>query len=129
MAKGGCLCGAIKFEVNDEPKWVAHCHCRSCQKTTGSAFVTYAGFEEKNVRFAGQMRQKYQSSQDVNRSFCSNCGTPLAYESGAWPGEIHLMVSNFENPNNFQPTLHVNMADKIAWVHLDDTLKKFDKFP
>lgn len=91
--------------------------------------MTYAGYMEKSVKFSGIMRKKINSSGDVNRSFCSNCGTPVSYESGSWPGEIHLMVSNFENPNEFTPILHTQIKDKIKWIHLGDDLPKYERFP
>ena len=40
--KGGCYCGAIRYEITKAPEWSGHCHCRSCQLALGGAFVTWA---------------------------------------------------------------------------------------
>ncbi|MGE5337814.1 MAG: GFA family protein, partial [Gemmatimonadota bacterium] len=45
-AVGSCLCGAVGFEFELPPKWVAHCHCTQCQRAHGAAFVTWVGVDE-----------------------------------------------------------------------------------
>ena len=64
--------------------------------------------------------------QGVSRSFCGECGTPLAYEAEHYPGEIHIYVSVFDEPDAFPPKAHVHFAEKISWLHMDEDLKHFD---
>ena len=66
-----------------------------------------------------------ESRPRVTRQFCENCGTPLAYAADRFPGEVHVYVSTFDNPDAFPPELHVYVAEAIGWLHLDDGLPRY----
>ncbi len=127
-AKGSCLCGAVTFEAKGEPKFVAHCHCPSCRKATGAAFATLAGFPGDKVTIAGENLVRRESSPGVFRSFCSACGSPMAYESDAWAGEIHLYVACFNDPEAFPPKAHVHVKTRLGWLHIADDLPQLEGF-
>lgn len=122
---GRCLCGAIAFEVTGAPLWVAHCHCESCRRNTGSAFATFVGVPQARLRYLKGTPRVFVSSPGVRRSFCEKCGTPLTYAADRFPGEIHIYVSTFDKPNTFPPELHVHAAESIDWLHLDDGLPRY----
>lgn len=123
--EGGCLCGALRFEAHGKPLWIAHCHCRSCRRNTGSAFATFVGYRQEQVRIVEGTRQTYVSSPGVARSFCGTCGTPLSYAAERYPGEIHLYVSTLDRPEVFEPGAHVHVGEQLPWLHLDDGLPRF----
>ena len=62
--KGGCLCGAVKYEVEGEPVRVAQCHCDDCRRATGSAFATNIFVEEKNLKILYGSTSSYQHIAD-----------------------------------------------------------------
>jgi len=124
---GRCLCGAIRFTAAGAPKWVAHCHCESCRRQTGSAFTTYSGYASEQVSSAGATPTRFHSSPGVTRSFCPHCGTPLAFEGARWPGEIHLFVATFDTPEALTPKAHVNTIEQLAWIHLADGLPRLPR--
>ncbi len=123
--QGGCLCGALRFEARGKPLWVAHCHCRSCRRNTGSAFATFVGYKQEQVRIVKGALQAYASSPGVVRSFCGTCGTPLSYAAERYPGEIHLYSSTLDRPEAFEPGAHVHVGEQLPWLHLDDGLPRF----
>ena len=123
--EGGCLCGALRFEARGKPLWVAHCHCRSCRRNTGSAFATFVGYGETQFRVIEGALHTYASSPGVARSFCGTCGTPLSYAAERHPGEIHLYVSTLDRPEVFEPGAHVHVGEQLPWLHLDDGLPRF----
>jgi len=124
--RGSCLCGAVSFRVTGKPLWVGHCHCRSCQKACAAAFASFAGYPRAKVDFPGLPPASYASSPGVVRQFCPRCGSPISYQGARWPAEIHLFVSNFDRPESFVPMFHVNVLERIPWVHLADDLPQHD---
>src|SRR5215831_5384446 len=91
---GRCFCGRVRFTARGEPKWVAHCHCKSCRRATSSPFTTYAGYPSAAVTWLGETPGIYHSTPGVTRKFCRNCGAPLSFEGDRWSGETHLFVGS-----------------------------------
>lgn len=124
--RGGCLCGLVRYETHGAPVWVAHCHCASCRRQTGSPITTFVGFTNDQVEFASNARSLYESSPGVRRGFCARCGTPLSYESDRTGDELHLYVCTLDDPENFVPTGHVHYAEHLQWLDVNDSLPRFD---
>ena len=127
--EGRCACGAVRYRATGKPKWVAHCHCRDCRKQTGAALATWAGFAAEGFAFTAGEPMGYPSSPGVVRRFCGSCGTPLTYESGRWPGEVHLLVGTLDEPGSLTPTAHVYVAHQMPWLRLADGLPRFRTLP
>jgi len=118
--EGSCQCGAIRFRIEGEPKWIAHCHCSDCRRATGAAVSTYVGAEKERVVFKTGTPSAYSSSKGVRRSFCGACGSPIAYEGERWPSEIHFFVGLFERAEELVPQGHAYEAEKLPWLHIVD---------
>lgn len=120
-ASGHCLCGDIGFTAELPSKWVAHCHCTMCQRSGGSAFVTWVGLDEDRCRIRDpQARlQWYRSSDQGERGFCARCGSTLFFRSRRWAGELHVTLANFTGPIDRAPQAHVFWDTRVPWVHLD----------
>ncbi len=118
--EGGCLCGAVRFKAEGEPLNVRICHCRTCQKATGSPFFARAVFDHRALTVEGDTG-RYPSSEMVDRVFCKTCGTRLF----AWrknPAVAGVAIAAFDDRNAFAPTEHTWVSDKMDWVRLDDGL-------
>ncbi len=126
---GKCLCGAVRLEFVGEPRWVGHCHCPSCQKVSGTGFATYAGFAKEHARHVGDRPKVFKSTVGVKRSFCGDCGSPVSFEGEAWPGEFHVHLSMLDNAPELQPIGHAHIKTRMPWVHLEEDLIKFERFP
>jgi hypothetical protein len=129
---GGCMCGAVRYEVSGKPFWVGHCHCVSCRRHTGAAVVTFAGFKEDQVTFTKEERRIYNSSPGVGRAFCGQCGTPLTWEGQSEVLErgmiIEFHISTLDDPNAFIPTNHLFYPERIAWFDVADDLARYHGF-
>jgi hypothetical protein len=112
--KGGCHCGAVRFETKGAPKFVARCHCADCRRSTGGAFSTWVGFNADQVRWPAPP-QTYESSKGVKRGFCSSCGTPVSYQGEKWAGEMHFLIGVFDDPSAFVPTGDAFGKEALAW--------------
>ncbi len=122
---GRCLCAALRFEARGKPLWIAHCHCESCRRNTGSAFATFVGFAAEGFTFVAGAPETYASSPGVTRSFCGRCGTPLTYRAERYPGEVHVYVCTLDRPQDFVPRAHVHTGEQLPWLHLDDGLPRY----
>ena len=123
VRRGQCLCGDIRFTVRGAPLWVVHCHCLSCRRNTGAPVTTFAGFAEHQVQFIGN-RSFFASSSGVSRGFCARCGTPVSYQAERFPGEIHLYISAFEDPEDLPAERHVHYDERVRWLHIADDLPR-----
>ena len=124
-ASGRCLCGAVRFTAEGNPKWVAHCHCESCRRNTGSAVATFVGYRRDRVHYTRGERAIYESSPGVRRGFCAACGTPLSYEADRFGDEIHLYLCTLDNPNDFPAQAHVHFREHLPWFEVHDALPRY----
>jgi hypothetical protein len=123
IREGGCLCGAVRFKAEGEPINVRICHCRNCQKSTGSPFFARALFDQKALTVHGEMA-RYASSDALDRVFCKKCGARLF----AWrksPAVAGVALAAFDDRNAFAPTEHIWVSEKMDWVKLDDGLPQY----
>lgn len=122
---GRCLCGNLQFAVRGKRLWVAHCHCDSCRRNTGSAVATFVGYNKEQLTYTRGERKFFESSPGVRRGFCADCGTPMTYEADRCPEEVHLYVSTLDEPGAYRPQLHVFFAERISWMDLNDDLPRY----
>lgn len=123
VREGGCRCGAHRFRTTGKPKWVAHCHCNDCRRSTGAAFSTWTGFRSERFSWLGAAPTVHELSPRTFRTFCARCGTSLTFVSDRWKDEVHILVGTFDDPATLVPRAHVYVRDKLPWVHLGDGLK------
>jgi hypothetical protein len=126
VARGSCLCGAVRFQAALPSKWVAHCHCTYCRRAHGAPFVTWAGFpSEKFSLEAESVRPNwYESSAGAKRGFCGTCGSPMFFQSMRWPGEMHVARALFTDPLDREPGAHVFYETHVSWLTVNDSLPK-----
>lgn len=125
---GGCMCGAVRYRLHGSFTYSAHCHCRSCQRAVGAGFATYSAVAPENFEIIKGELTTYESSPGVRRGFCNQCGTSLTYAGDAWD-DIAVHAATLDDPAAAVPTSNVYLEHKQPWVALDETLKKFARFP
>ncbi len=126
---GGCLCGVIRYESGEPPIKSGTCHCRSCQKSTGSAFMTVAGFPRSAFRFTSGEPKLYRSSSIMDNGFCSNCGSLLfAQYLVQTPGFdsdiVFVQLGTLDHPEAVSLDFHYGVETQLPWVHFDDDLPR-----
>jgi len=125
-ATGGCLCGAVRFRIRFPTKWCAHCHCTMCRRAHGAAFVTFVGVvaERFAIEQGEQELVRYDSSASAWRRFCRRCGSTLTFEGERWPGEVHVVLANVDDPIDRAPQAHSYFDRAVEWVHPADDLPR-----
>ena len=123
-AEGACLCGEVQIEVTLPSLESTHCHCSTCRRAHGAAFVTFVGFatDQFRVTAGSHLQVCYLTETGATRSFCSICGSTLTYESPRWPGEIHVVLANLEWPIDRSPAAHMYVDHKAPWWKIEDSL-------
>lgn len=105
---GGCLCGAVRYEVRGEPHQSGLCHCTICRKLTGSTFSASANWHSDEFRITGELRT-YE-----NRQFCPNCGSRLFY---LYDGGVEVFLGTLdEAPHGIQPMVEVWTVRREPWL-------------
>lgn len=131
--RGGCNCGAVRYELARPPIMVAVCHCRNCRRQSGSAFSVNMIIPMQAMTLTGDLTtyedQDTESGQPVLRQFCSGCGTPLCSLSANSPGLAIIKVGTADEPEHFVPTMHIWTSTALPWVSLDASLPHFPKNP
>lgn len=122
---GSCLCGAVRFEIKGEPIRTSHCHCRTCQKAAGAAFLTFATFHSDGVSWTGDTPAVYPSSEIAERGFCPKCGATLTYRRLDREDTISIAAACFDDPNELTPGTHIFTKSRLDWVKLDDGLPQY----
>jgi hypothetical protein len=123
---GACLCGAVKFEADLPSLWCAHCHCTQCQRFHGAPVVTWVGFKADGFRITvGESSLRwFNSSAPARRGFCGDCGSSFLFQSEKCPGEMHVSLTNIQDPIDRQPEGHVYFGDHVSWIELADDLPR-----
>jgi hypothetical protein len=117
-ARGGCHCGTVRLVARFPSRFVAHCHCASCRRAHGAAFVTWAGFPsaQVSVTAGADALAVHESSPGTRRSFCRRCGTKVLFQSDKWPGETHVPLALFDDPVDRAPQGHAFWDEHAAWL-------------
>ena len=124
--EGGCLCGTVRFEVGLPSKWCAHCHCSMCRRYHGAGYVSWAGFSSDRFRITegSESLSWYDSSEQAQRGFCSNCGSSMLFRSDRWPDEVHVALGVLDGPVDKPPQAHVFHENHVNWIVMDDTIPR-----
>jgi hypothetical protein len=128
--KGGCHCGALRYETTGEPITHALCHCSDCRRHAGAPMVGWAMYTEAQVSITKGAIKQYKSSEHARREFCPDCGTGLFYRNSAMlPGIIDIQTGTLDDPNALPAICHIQTAERISWMGEIDKLPEFERFP
>jgi len=125
--KGGCLCGKVRYEVNEPLVAAENCHCSMCRRQHGAAFATYADFKPGSFKWtAGEdFVTVYSASSTFGWCFCRECGSTLA---GSEAGEVNcITLGTIEGDPGIEPSSHIYVGSKAQWHHIKDDLPQHDE--
>lgn len=110
--EGGCLCGSVRYQANGEPTWCGACHCKQCQRWTGTAFLIGAYFPDAQVEILNGNLKHYEYRSDesgrwLRLEFCEKCGTTVSGTAESVPGQRWIAGGTFDDPNWLDVKLHV----------------------
>jgi hypothetical protein len=115
---GGCLCGAIRYETDADPIVMVNCHCRDCQRVSGSGYAAFMIVPKPAVKVKGEPRfykTVGDSGGSVDRGFCPTCGAPVITTLERLPDIIGLAAASLDDPSLYKPSLDIFTASAQPW--------------
>ncbi len=130
--EGGCACGAVRYRLRSAPMFVHCCHCRDCQRQTGSAFVINALIETDRITSLSgdpkpvSMPTESGRPHEIHR--CSACGTAVWSDYGGRSALRFVRVGTLDDPTTLPPDVHIYVRSKLPWVALPEAIPAFDAY-
>jgi hypothetical protein len=130
--RGGCLCGALRYEAVGEPIGSGHCYCSDCRRASGSGFIPFIGFKAEAVRFTGEAREfrsKAARGGDAVRNRCAQCMSLVFGGEIGKSGSYTLYAGSLDDPSTFHPTIAIFTAGRPDWALIPPGFKVFERAP
>lgn len=128
--EGGCLCGRLRLRTQGPPRWQAVCHCRFCQRLTGSAFNAEAVFARDDVAFSGEPQVFDYRSPDHGRvmtvQFCGHCGVAVGLRFERFPAVQAVLVGVYDDPSWVRFDKHIFTCTALPWMAYREDMDVFD---
>ena len=129
---GGCACGALRYRLESRPMFVHCCHCRDCQRQTGSAFVINALIETDRVTVLSgtfaRSAMPTESGRPHGVDRCPKCGTAVWSEYGGIASVRFVRVGTLDDPTWLAPDVHIYVRSKLPWVNLPEGVPSFEAY-
>lgn len=129
---GGCLCGQVRYRIEAEPMLTAICHCKHCQKQSGSAFSVNLLVPKDRTHFEGTLKRYADRGEEnrlVTRGFCPECGSAIASELEMMPGALAIKAGTLDDPSALTPNLHLWCEHRQPWVSIPDDATQVPRNP
>jgi hypothetical protein len=128
---GGCLCGAITFELEEDFTAFYQCHCKQCQILTGSAFASNLFTRPQNISWLSGINSiiVYEHlDRDFSKSFCKSCGSAVPFVNKK---RTSLIVPAGSINSKISEKVHANIfvSEKACWSNLELEVKSYEFLP
>jgi hypothetical protein len=116
---GGCLCGAVRYDVHGALRPVVMCHCKQCQRQTGS-FMAATAARLKDFQLLSQEELRwFEASREARRGFCARCGSTLFWQAHG-RDYISIAAGTLDDTAGLRIACHIFVADKGAYYEIED---------
>lgn len=130
---GSCLCGAVRYETAADPVLMGVCHCKHCQRQSGSAFSMLVAVPKGSLALSGEPLAEFHDIGDstlpVVRKFCPKCGSPVLSEATATPMWDFIKAGTLDDTSWFKPQFHMFCEHAQAWAIPNDSAPRMPRNP
>ncbi|HET6608583.1 MAG TPA: GFA family protein [Rhodopila sp.] len=129
---GRCVCGAVTYSATAEPIFSGVCHCKTCQRATGSAFGAVVAVPAPSLTVKGDVTQYDgigDSGQATHRSFCPVCGSNIAMMADIMSGVVMLPIGTLDDTSWVKPTVQIYCQAEQGWLDLGGDMQRFEGMP
>ncbi|MBU0653511.1 MAG: GFA family protein [Gammaproteobacteria bacterium] len=130
MYTGGCLCGAVRFEITGPIRNIVYCHCSQCRKAQGSAFATNGIVQTADFHIIageGQLTG-YESTPGQTKYFCKVCGSPILSKRDSVPEQVRIRLGTIESDIAERPVAHIFVGSKACWEEIGGDLPQYESY-
>jgi hypothetical protein len=127
---GGCQCGSVRYVVTTEPIRLLACHCKECQRQSGSAFAMSMPVEKDSLTVTGPTKQftrMADSGNEVTYVFCRECGVRIYHVLKSAPDMASIKPGTLDHTHRLQPELFIWMKSAQGWVPVPDDVKSLEQ--
>lgn len=130
MLNGQCLCGRVRFTVEDSFSYAFYCHCSRCRLRTGSAFASIGGINIDKVQVTSG-REHLLIEGECSDGYGARCDECHAFLFAAVRGRkyIHVSLGVLIDTPCRAPDHHIHVASKAPWYQITDSLPQYDVLP
>lgn len=124
--EGGCACGQVRYQIEDQPNNTTNCYCTQCRAAVGAPLVTWSEFPRSAVTFTSGEPKWFKSSDWAERGFCETCGTALTFryiEGDA----LDIATATLDEPDTFPSEDHLWVSSKPDWLVIGDDLPQYPR--
>ena len=128
---GGCMCGAVRYEVTEPLVSAAYCHCTRCQRRTGGAWAASARIAPGSLQIVSgeELVAEWAPDDGFAKCFCSACGSAL-WSRHPETGATSVRLGTFDGDPGIRPQWHQFVAYAASWEAIpDDGLPRYDERP
>ncbi|MDR3534156.1 MAG: GFA family protein [Rhodopila sp.] len=129
--KGGCRCGKITYVSSADPVFVGVCHCRACQKSTGTAYATVVALPTASLTVSGTTK-RYDDAGDTgnatHRDFCPECGSTVTQSADVMDGITMITAGTLDDPSWVKPAMQIYCDSAMPWATIVG-MQSFPKMP
>jgi hypothetical protein len=132
MITGGCLCGAVRYEIAAEPLVVRACWCTDCQKFAAGNATVNVVFPAEAVRIEGALKDfasTADSGNKMHRAFCPACGTPVTTGSEARPHLMGIRGGTLDDKEIAKPQMTIWTRSAPSWAVIDENIPRHETQP
>ncbi len=121
--EGGCQCGRVRYRVSGDPLALVACHCKECQRQSGSAFGMSLMVRASGFTVQGELKM-FERAADSGRTlrcfFCPECGTRIYHEPAYAAGIVNIKAGTLDDTAGLEPQRHTWIDSKQGWVLIPD---------
>jgi hypothetical protein len=123
---GGCLCGAVRYEVAGKALQTTLCHCEDCRKASGAPAVCWTFFRMGGLKWTKGIAKLLRHA-DRERTFCGDCGSPLTFFDPAIPDLFEANTNTLDHPDQYPPADQCWNCDEVRWFRSLHGLPSFEQ--
>jgi hypothetical protein len=127
---GGCLCGAVRYEIARSHINAVHCYCQMCRKAHGTAFSTHAIVRPEQIEWLERGHLvPYESSKGAYREHCATCGSHLLVHGQSGDDTLAVPVGTLDGDPPVTILSHIFTAERVSWFQISDDLPQHEGWP